>query len=72
LQGFRDYNQIIREVAYKTGAVLIEQESYIPGDAEHFVDSVHFTDLGSRKQADRFLDKLMSNQDFQKMLTLER
>jgi lysophospholipase L1-like esterase len=72
MQGFRDYNQIIREVAYKTGAVLIERESYIPGDAEHFVDSVHFTDLGSLKQADRILDKLVSNQDFQKMLTLER
>lgn len=68
LQGFKHYNQIIREVAYKTGAILIEQENSIPGDAAHFVDSVHFTDLGSLKQADRILNGLMNNPHFQKML----
>ena len=35
--------------------VLIEDEHSIPGDDEHFADSVHFEDPGSRRMADRVL-----------------
>ncbi len=47
LRHFAAYNAAIRNVANETGVLLIEGESEIPGDDQHFVDSVHFTDLGS-------------------------
>ncbi len=58
LDGFDAFNRVIREVAAATGAVLVEGEHDIPGDAGHFADSVHFTDAGCRLQADRVLDAL--------------
>ena len=53
IESFAKYNQIIREVARDTGALLIEGENTIPGDSAHFTDSVHFTDAGSRAMAER-------------------
>jgi lysophospholipase L1-like esterase len=53
LDAYARYNAIIRDVARETGALLIDGESDIPGDAEHFTDSVHFTDVGSRAMAAR-------------------
>lgn len=53
IDGYERYNQIIREVAGETGALLIEGESEIPGDSAHFTDAVHFTDAGSKAMADR-------------------
>jgi lysophospholipase L1-like esterase len=50
---YERYNQVIREVASETGALLIDGETAIPGDARHFADSVHFTDAGSRAMATR-------------------
>jgi len=50
---FARYNQIIREVARDTGALLIEGENDIPGDPAHFTDSVHFSDAGSQAMAER-------------------
>ena len=43
LDDYARYNQVISEVAQETGALLIEGEDHIPGDAERF------TDAGSRK-----------------------
>ncbi len=53
LDGFDAYNRVIREVAAETGAILVAREDEIPGDAIHFVDSVHFTDAGCERQAER-------------------
>lgn len=49
----RAYNAVIREVASELGTVLIEDETMIPGDSIHFVDSVHFTDEGNGLMAKR-------------------
>jgi lysophospholipase L1-like esterase len=57
------YNPIIREVAQATGALLIEGEFDIPGDALHFADSVHFTDAGSRAMATRVSGALARRAD---------
>ncbi len=65
LAGFKRYNQIIREVAEKTESLLIEHENIIPGDPIHFNDSVHFTDAGSKAQADRIVTALMGSTAFQ-------
>lgn len=61
LHGFARYNGIIREVAAAEGALLIDGENAIPGDAVHFVDTVHFTDAGSRKMAERVFLALKSD-----------
>jgi len=53
LASYARYNRIIREVAAATGAVLVDDENDVPGDAKHFADSVHFTDAGSRAMAAR-------------------
>jgi len=47
------YNARIREVAAETGAMLIDDYTAVPGDAAHYTDSVHFTDVGSEKMAAR-------------------
>jgi len=53
IDAYERYNQVIREVARDTGVLLIEGEADIPGDPQHFADSVHFTDAGSRAMATR-------------------
>ena len=53
LGAFNRYSQIIREAAEETGALLIGQEDRVPADPVQFNDSVHFTDAGSKAQADR-------------------
>jgi len=53
LASYARYNQIIREVAASTGAVLVDNENDIPGDPQHFTDTVHFADAGSKAMADR-------------------
>jgi lysophospholipase L1-like esterase len=53
LAGYAGYNRVIREVAKSRGALLVGDEDSIPADAQHYVDSVHFTDAGSRAMADR-------------------
>ncbi len=49
MAGFEEYNRVVREVAARTGAVLLELDGAIPGDAEHYVDSVHFNDRGAAR-----------------------
>ena len=53
LAGYARYNEIIGKVARAEGALLVGGENNIPGDATHFVDSVHFSDAGSRAMAAR-------------------
>jgi lysophospholipase L1-like esterase len=65
LGSYARYNQVIRDVARETGALLIEGEHEIPGDARHFTDSVHFTDAGSRAMASRVSMALASNEQVQ-------
>jgi lysophospholipase L1-like esterase len=61
IQAYARYNDIIREVATETGALLIEGEDEIPGDAAHFNDSVHFKDAGSERMAERVSNALASD-----------
>jgi len=58
LIGYGRYNDVIREVARNQQALLIGGENEIPGDAAHFVDSVHFSDAGSRLMAERVVKAL--------------
>jgi hypothetical protein len=55
------YNAIIRDVARAEDVVLVGDGDSIPGDPEHFRDSVHFADAGSLRQADRVANALPRN-----------
>jgi hypothetical protein len=72
LDGYEEYNRVIRTVAGNTGAILIEGETEIPGTTEHFADSVHFRDPGSRIQAERILRGLLAATSFQELLARRR
>jgi len=61
LDSYAQYNRIIREVAQETGALLIDGENDIPGDATHFSDSVHFSDEGSSAMAIRVSRALLES-----------
>ena len=61
IDAYRRYNEIVREVAAATGALLIEGENEIPGDPAHFTDTVHFTDAGSAAMAARVTRALVND-----------
>jgi lysophospholipase L1-like esterase len=65
LSAFDEYNRVIREIAEKHGLILIGGEETIPADDEHFADSVHFTDEGSRAMAARVASGLIESSQLQ-------
>lgn len=69
LDAFDRYNAVIRRVARKTGALLLDIESRIPGDPEHFVDAVHFTDTGNRVMAEQVTTGILSSTRWQELVT---
>ena len=64
MEGYARYNRIIAEVARDTGTLLIGDEVMIPGDSDHFNDTVHFKDAGSRVMARRVSQALMESPEF--------
>ncbi|MDH3591041.1 MAG: SGNH/GDSL hydrolase family protein [Planctomycetota bacterium] len=68
LDGFEAYNRVIREVAQAHGVILIDGEHEIPGDDDHFNDSVHFKDLGCEKMAERVIRRLVAAPAFQSLV----
>ena len=68
IQGYAEYNDVVRQVAWETGAVLIAGENAIPGDAQHFADSVHFTDKGSHVMARRVARGLTQSARLQELV----
>jgi lysophospholipase L1-like esterase len=69
ISAYRRYNDIIREVAAETGVLLIEGEDAIPGDPEHFNDTVHFKDAGSEQMAERVSQALAVDKEAHRVLT---
>jgi len=47
IDSFEVYNRTIRKVATEEGATYVDTAIAVPGDAAHFVDSVHFNDQGA-------------------------
>jgi len=72
LEHYAEYNRVIEEVARETGAVLVADADAIPGDAEHFSDSVHFTERGYEAMARRVLEPLLSAPDFRALIERAR
>lgn len=67
LEGFDEYNRVIREVASRRGAILVDGEDEIPGDTVHFADSVHFTEAGCRRMAARVSRAIGSASAFEEL-----
>src|SRR6185295_525600 len=72
LAGYGEYNRVLREVARASGAILVEGEDSIPGDATHFADSVHFRDPGLVLQAERVLHGLLAAPAYQELVARHR
>jgi lysophospholipase L1-like esterase len=68
LAGFEAYNGAIRQAAAAAGALLVEDETAIPADERHYNDSVHFTDAGCRKMAERVVTGLEASADFRELM----
>ncbi|GJL54347.1 MAG: hypothetical protein NPIRA02_14790 [Nitrospirales bacterium] len=68
LEAFDAYNGVIREIAQTQNILLIGGENRIPGDDQHFNDSVHFKDAGSQAMATRVMDALKNSPQFQGLL----
>ena len=64
ISAYQQYNKVIIEVAQATGALLIGGADDIPGNPQHFADTVHFTDLGSRAMAARVSGALRQDKRF--------
>ncbi len=61
LAAFEAYNSVIRAAAENSGAFLIDDDAGIPADEADFVDSIHFTDRGSRAMAERVYNGLLQS-----------
>ncbi|HTF90103.1 MAG TPA: SGNH/GDSL hydrolase family protein [Planctomycetota bacterium] len=61
LDGFDEYNRVMREVAAEKGALLLDVAFAVPGDRRHFNDSVHFTDQGCAVFADAVIRGLQDS-----------
>ena len=72
LDGWDAYNRAIAAAARETGAILIGGEDAIPGDGEHFADSVHFRDAGSALMADRVANALIASPEFNRLVGTHR
>lgn len=65
---FEEYNRVIRETTHAENVILIEAEMSIPGDNQHFNDSVHFKDAGSRVMAGKVVEALVQSPAFKDLL----
>ena len=72
LEAYQLYNQGIREVAHRTGALLVEGENSIPGDDTHFNDTVHFKDAGSHAMAERINRVLLKSDAFRDLIEAKK
>ncbi|GJL52410.1 MAG: hypothetical protein NPIRA01_36370 [Nitrospirales bacterium] len=67
---FDAFNAVIRETAKRRQVLLIGGENRIPGDDQHFNDSVHFKDAGSQAMAVRVTETLKQSSQFQDLLKM--
>ncbi len=68
LAGYAEYNRVIRHVAQTHQIDCIEGLDEIPPDAVHYTDSVHFTDAGAEKMAQRLASALLSSPRFNALI----
>lgn len=67
LEGFDEYNRVIREVAAEQGVLLLDVASAVPGDSAHFNDSVHLKDAGCAALAEAVVAGLLAAPGFREL-----
>lgn len=72
IQSYSRFNEIIRQVVREQNVLLVEGENNIPGDANHFKDTVHFSDKGSILMAERVSQALLSTPQFNRLILDEK
>ncbi len=70
LDAYDAYNAAIRDAAEASGVVLIDGDTEIPGDAVHFVDTMHFSDAGSEAMARRVVRTLAAAEPFRRLVSI--
>jgi lysophospholipase L1-like esterase len=68
LDGFDEYNRVIREVAAEKDALLLDVAFAVPGDKQHFNDSVHFKDEGCAVFAKAVTEGLQASPRWQDLI----
>lgn len=68
LAAFAAYNDALRRAAKSSDALLVECADSIPGDPEHFRDSVHLTARGCSILAQRCVDAMLSDPRFERLV----
>jgi lysophospholipase L1-like esterase len=71
MDAYDRYNDVAREVARETGALLIDGVNDVPGDPQHFADTVHFTDAGSAVMAERISRGLVASPRFGELVSTD-
>lgn len=71
IEAYAGYNEVVRQVAQETGSLMISDENSIPGDPQHFVDSIHFTDEGSRVMSQRVAHALLESAALQEIFSIK-
>lgn len=72
MDGYDAYNRALCDVARATGTILIEGAERIPGDPEHFADTVHFRDPGNALQAQRVLEGILSSPSYRDFIAARK
>jgi len=66
-------NRVVEAAARKSDAVLIADENSVPGTAQYYADSNHFTPAGSRAMAERVMRQLHRSKQYRNLVEeLER
>ncbi len=68
IAAFAEFNRVIREEAWNSHVLLVESEDLLAADSTCFTDSVHFTDEGCRRMAERFFDALVRDEAFRQLV----
>jgi lysophospholipase L1-like esterase len=68
LDAFDEYNRVVREVAAEKDALLIDMAMAVPGDRQHFADSVHFNDQGCAVFAQAVVARLQAEPKWRELL----
>lgn len=64
LEQWQAVSNIISDVAYEKGAILVDTYSLVPHDLDHFFDEAHLTELGNKVVADTVSQALKTNESF--------
>ena len=70
INGYEEYNRIIRKVTRDARIILMDEDLSIPANDDTFSDSIHFKDLGSQLMAERVVRGLETSEEFKEFFKI--